>query len=270
MESYNIFIAPFFSFFHKDFYREVGKNWKGKIFGYLILLQMFCWALVCLHLHTQFSAWIQNEAPKIINQIPHITIVDGEASTDVEQPYTITDPFKSGRVLFVIDTTGAITELDDSMKLGLMTRDHVYFRQQNSLNEVRVYDLSKIDRFELDAAKVSGWADLLRKWMMLAFFPFAVLGAVLYRLFIAVIYSLIGLLINAFLTGKADFGQVYRVSIMAMTPVILLKLVKNLTGIHIPMFWGICVLITLFYLAFGLFALKNGPSENEMDAKSFV
>lgn len=269
MKSYSIFTAPFFSFFHKDFYREVGKNWKGKIFGYLILLQMFCWALICLHLYTEVSAWIQNEAPKVINQIPHISIVNGEASTDVEQPYTITDPTRPDRVLFVIDTTGQITKLDDSMKAGLMTRDHVYVRQKSSLNEVRVYDLSKIDRFELDAAKVSGWADMIRKWMMLAFFPFAVLGAFLYRLFIGLLYSLIGLLINAFLTQKSDFGEIYRVAIMAMTPVLLLKLVKNMTGIHIPMFWGVCIVVTLFYLAFGLFALSR-RSEDEMDATSFV
>ncbi len=267
MESYSIFSAPFLSFFHKDFYRDVGKKWGGKIFGYLILLQMFCWALILLHLQGGFSAWLKNKAPKLINQIPHISIVNGEASTDVEQPYRIVDPFKKGRVLFVIDTTGSVTELDDSMEMGLLTRDHLYFRQRSNLNEVRVYDLSKVDRFELDATKVSNWTQLIRRWMMLAFFPFAVLGAFLYRLFVGVLYALFGLLINAFLTEKSDFSQVYRIAVMAMTPAMLLKLMKILTGVRIPMFWGICFVITLFYLAFGLFALHASPeSETEPTA----
>jgi len=37
MESYSIFSVPFLSFFHKDFYRDVGNKWGGKIFGYLQL-----------------------------------------------------------------------------------------------------------------------------------------------------------------------------------------------------------------------------------------
>jgi hypothetical protein len=259
MESYSIFSAPFLSFFHKGFYRDVGNKWGGKIFGYLVLLQMFCWALILLHLQAGFSAWLKNEAPKLINQIPHVSILNGEASTDVEQPYRIVDPFKKGRVLFVIDTTGKITELDNSTEVGLMTKNKVYIRQRSNLGEVRVYDLSKIQHYELDAAKVSGWADTIRKWALLAFFPFAVLGAFFYRLFIGLLYALFGLLINAFLTDKHDFGQVYRVAIMAMTPAILLKLVKVLTGMRIPMFWGICLVVTIFYLAFGLFALHATP-----------
>jgi len=260
MNRYPVVSGLLLSWFHRDFYRQVGKNWRGRVFGYLFLVEMFCWALLCAHYHVQFSRWVREEAPKLIQQVPHITIDQGVASVDADQPYRIVDPDHPDSVLFVIDTTGQVTELTDDIRGGLMTRDKVYVRQRGSFRETRVYDLSEIPHYDLDSETVSGWLETIRKWALWVFFPFAVIGGVIYRLVLALIYSLIGLIINGFLAARQSFGGVFAISVMAMTPMMLIKTVKMLTGMTIPVFWGISFAVTVGFLAFGLFALHRSPT----------
>jgi len=92
MKRYSIFHAPLLAFGSKSFYRDVGRQWKGVAFGYLILLLVVCWIAPVASIHFGFSNWIDTEAPKIIEQIPAITFNNGKASIDEPQPYRIVDP----------------------------------------------------------------------------------------------------------------------------------------------------------------------------------
>ncbi len=262
MKKTNFVAAMGLAFGSKKLYREVGKSWGGRIFGYLILLELFCWVFLAAELHQNFSWWVANKAPSIIDQIPTITIRNGEVETDVEQPYFIQNPWEpDARPLFIIDTTGTYTELGDNAEGGLLTKDKVYVRQNPNLNEVRMYDLSTVQDFTLNAEFVQSWADRIAGLVFWVLLPICALGAFLWRLLLGLWYGLLGLIINGFLAEKSDFGVIYRTAIMAMTPAILLGLLKALTNVHIPYFWFISFLVAMGFLIFGLHAQSTDKPE---------
>jgi hypothetical protein len=91
MKRYRIFHIPVLAFFSKGLYTDVAFNWKGTCLGYLFLLLAVCWIPAMIELDSGLDNFVETEAPKIISQVPTITIKDGVASIDEPQPYYIYD-----------------------------------------------------------------------------------------------------------------------------------------------------------------------------------
>ena len=132
MKRYSIIHVPVLSFFSKDLYRDVCYNWKGSGFVYLLLLLSVCWIAPMVKLHVGLSDFVDNEAPKMVTQIPVITIVEGKASIDEPQPYYIQEP-ETGENLIVIDTTGTITSLEGTEVFALITETIMDFTTASSM-----------------------------------------------------------------------------------------------------------------------------------------
>ena len=254
MKKTNIFLAIPLSFGSKALYREVGKSWGGRVFGYLFVVQLIFWAFICIGIQSQFSMWVVQDAPAVLSQIPEISITNGVVSTDVEEPHFITNPENPDEVWFVIDTTGQYTELTQDILGGLMTENKVYIRQQSSLNEVRMYDLSTVPQFNMNADTVKGWLDLARTLLFWVLLPLCALGGFIWRLLLGLWYGLLGLIPNGFLAEKSDYGVIYRTAIVAMTPAMFLKLLKTLLHLNIQLFWLLSFAVGFGYLVFGLWA----------------
>ena len=118
---YSILHIPALSFFSKDLYRDVGLNWRGTCFGYLLLLLAACWIPIMIIIHSDTREWIRNEASKVVSQFPVIIIKDGIASVNEPQPYYIMTP-DGNEVFIIIDTTGTVTSLADSNAYALITK----------------------------------------------------------------------------------------------------------------------------------------------------
>ena len=189
MKQYGIFHAPYMSFFSQSFYRDVDMHWKGTGFAYLLLLLTICWFPGIIQLHVSFGDYVENDAPAIIEQLPTITIVKGEASVAVAQPYEITDP-DNDKVIALIDTTGKTVSLEGTDARVLLTKTEVIYKK-NSI-ETRNYSLQDIDAFVLDQEKVAAWLEILRKYIAVVAFPFAVLGSFAFRVVQVLIYAAIG------------------------------------------------------------------------------
>ena len=145
MKKYSIIHLPVLSFFSKDLYRDVGLNWKGICFGYLFIFLAICWIPIMVKIHTGFSAFVKNDAPPIIDQIPEITITDGQVSIEEPQPYFIKDP-DNNDILAVIDTTGTITSPSDANAFFLLTENMMITQTEF---ETRSIDLSQFDGFSI-------------------------------------------------------------------------------------------------------------------------
>jgi len=261
MKKTNIFLAILLSFGSKKFYREVGESWGGRVFGYLIVVQLIFWAFVCIGIQSQFSLWVVQDAPAVLSQIPDITITNGVVSTNVEEPHAIVNPRNPDEIWFLIDTTGQYTELTPEILGGLMTEDRVYVRQQSSLNEVRMYDLSTIPQFFMNKDTVEGWLDLARTLLFWVLLPVCALGGFIWRLLLGLWYAVLGLIPNGFLAEKSDYGVIYRTAVVAMTPAMFLKLLKMFLHLNIQMFWLLSFAVGFGYLMFGLWAQSEKPAE---------
>lgn len=254
MRQYTTIHPLYKSFFSKSFYKDVGTNWKRISFIYLLLLLAITWIPGMFNMQSKMNDFIINEAPKIIGQIPAIEISNGIVTTDVAMPYYIKDP-DTGEVVIAIDTTGKINSLEEAKAKMLITKSKLLI--QKSAVETRLFDLSNIEGFIINQSKVYSWADTFRSWLIIIMYPFIVVFAYIYRVIQSLIYALIGKLFAKALKVDLNYSSLVSLSIISLTPAIILNSVYAYVELKIPFWWLICFIITMGYLYFGIRANKK-------------
>jgi hypothetical protein len=247
------------SFFSKDLYRDVAFQWKGTGFAYLLLLLTICWIPSIVKLHVGLANFVDNEAPKIVSQIPTISIVDGKASIQESQPYYIKDP-ETGEALVIIDTTGAISSLEGTKAIVLFTKTQATFKENDI--ETRAFSFGNIDKFTLDQEMISGWLNVARKLAVPVLFPLVVLGSFAFRIVQVLVYAAIGMLFALWCKAKMSYISLIRLAVVAVTPCIIIKTVLGALQVNIPVagFWYFLIAIGYLFFAVRIASQDEGPT----------
>ena len=87
MKTYKFWQAPFYAFFSKDFYRSVGKHWKGLALTYLLFLLAITWIPTVLKINKQINKFENEFLADIIAKVPEMEINDGKLISSVKMPY---------------------------------------------------------------------------------------------------------------------------------------------------------------------------------------
>jgi hypothetical protein len=233
------------SFYSKSLYQDVGKNWKGISFVYLLLLLALCWIPGMVQLHSDFSDYVTNTAPYIVEQFPPVTISNGEVSIDKREPYFIKDP-EYGAVM-IIDTTGQFTSLNNTEARALLMKTKFIIRE--SALETRIFDLSQVNDLFIDQSLINSWLEVLRNWLAIVIYPFAVLFSFVYRVIQALIYAAIGVLMAKMLRATLSFQSLMSLAIVAITPAVLLGTILNYMYMG-GQFWNVLSFIISMGLLF--------------------
>jgi hypothetical protein len=249
MKRYSIFHPLVLSFFSKSLYRDVGKLWRGTGLLYLLMVLALFWIPTMIKGHLEISRWVAGDSKEITKQIPAITISKGQVSTDVTTPYFIKDP-KSGATIAIIDTSGQYKTLDETDAKLLLTKSKVIISK--SATETQTYDLSGVQSFYLDRARVESWLVTISRWFGLVLYPLAVIFSFIFRAIQMLIYALIGLLFAQILHAKLDFKTLMRLAAIAITPVLVLDLLFEFVPVHIPRWSLLGIVIALGYLFFAV------------------
>jgi hypothetical protein len=258
MRRYSIFHVPALSFFSKELYIDVGQNWKGVNFLYLLLLLAVCLIPRIINLHRGISNFVNNEAPAVVNQVPEITITDGQVSIKETQPYYIKDP-DSDEPLAIIDTTGQIESLEDTDAFFLLTGNKVIIKESKFEN--RTYDLSNVKAFAVDSERITGWLHIGRKFLAVVIYPFALLGSYVYRIVQVLIYAAIGLLFASFCKTTLSYATLIRLAVVAVTPCIIVGTILGLAETSIPYF--LYIVAALVYLFFAVKSISDIPEVHD-------
>ncbi|MHC4062066.1 MAG: DUF1189 domain-containing protein [Planctomycetota bacterium] len=261
MKKYSIIHVPVLSFFSGALYRDVGLLWKGTGFAYLLLLLAVCWIPAMIQIHTGFSNFITNDAPLVINQVPEITITNGEVSIEEPQPYYIKAP-DSNQVLAIIDTTGTITSLEDESTMCLVTRTEVITRKSDV--QTQTFDLSEVEDFVLDGDLIMGWLRTAGKFAVVIIYPFALFGSYVYRIIQALIYAAVGLLFAKLCNTTLSYTTLLRLAVVAVTPAIIISTVVGIAEVNLPPYALLFYLVVaLGYLFFGVKACSEQPETQQ-------
>ncbi len=258
MRRYSIFHVPALSFFSKELYIDVGQNWKGVNFLYLLLLLAVCLIPRTINLHRGISNFVNNEAPAIVNQVPEITITDGQVSINETQPYYIKDP-DSDELLAIIDTTGQIESIEETDAFCLLTGNKVIIKKSKFEN--RTYDLSNVKAFALDSEQITGWLHIGRKFLAVVIYPFALLGSYVYRIVQVLIYAAIGLLFASFCKTTLSYAALTRLAVVAVSPCIIVGTILGLADTSIPYF--LYLVAALVYLFFAVKSISGIPEVHD-------
>jgi hypothetical protein len=260
-QRFSIFGAMFRSlFFNGDVSRDVARNWGGIGFWYLFLLELITWIAVLIKVHIGFAAFVRNDLPALVNEVPPITISKGHVTSPVEQPYYLRDP-KTKKTFAVLDTTGVVNSLDDTDAQLLITDHKVWSRDTSNPSEIKQYDLSKIQYFYVDKARLTGWMHTASHFLAIGLLPIVLVGTMIGRLIQALIYGGLNMAFSAGFNARLSYGAAMRLAVVSVTPVILLDTVFELTGVKIP-FWALIgIAIALLYMVMAVKAnrVANAP-----------
>lgn len=260
MKKFSIFHAPLLAFYSKDFYRDICLRHKGTGFAYLLLLLAVCWIPSIVSVHMDISRLVDNDAQLIVDQIPTITIVDGEASIEEPQPFYIVYP-ETDEDIFVIDTTGLITSLADTDAKGIITKTDVIYQQ--SLTETRTYSLAEIDEFTLDQDMIRPWLARVKMAAAPVIYLCALPCSFAIRIVQALIYAAIGIFLCNLCKTKRTYEELLRLSVIAVTPMIIIKTIIGIVDISIP-FVGL--LYFLGAMGFLFFGIKAAAAEDDQSS----
>ncbi len=254
MKRYTLFQAPIMAFFSRSFYRDVGLNWRGTGFAYLFLLLAICWALVSAQIHFSIVELVETKAPGIAPQIPRITIIKGEASVDVAQPYKIMNP-ESGKVLAFIDTTGKMFSLEGTDARVLMTRTGVIYKKNDG--KITESEFKWVKHFTLDQQKISEWLRMFRNYGAVVIFFIGVMGSFVFRIVQTLLYAAIGLLFARGYKTRPAYQTLLRISVMAITPVIIVNTISEMARVTIPLEGVFYSIAAMVYLLLGVKAVSD-------------
>ena len=254
MKRYSIYHIPVMSFFSKNLYRDVASQWNGTCFVYLLLLLIICWIAPISKLNAGLGSFIENDAPGIISQVPVITIAGGTASIDEAQPYYIKDP-KTGKILFIIDTTGKITSLAETEAAALLTKTEGIVRK--SAVETRAISLAQMGDLTMNQELIWKFLTGTKKLLFPLLYPLCILGSFVFRIIQALIYGAIGMLFALMFRSKIPYDALLRIAVVAVTPAIIIKTLVNLFGVGIPLPALWYLLIAMGYLFFGVKAASR-------------
>jgi hypothetical protein len=261
MKKFSIIHLPVLSFFSKDLYRDVGLHWKRICFGYLFLLLAICWIPSMVKIHTGFAGFVKNDAPTVVDQVPEITITDGQVSINEPQPYFIRVP-DSNEIIAVIDTTGTIESPADANTFFLLTNNSMIIKKSDF--ETQTIDLSQIESFTVSGEGIMKLLRITKKYLVIILYPLTLLSSYVYRIIQALIYAAIGLLFASSCKVSLSYGALLRLAVAAMTPCMIIKTVFALAGVAFPCIGILYIMITLAYLYFGVYACSQIPPAEQV------
>lgn len=235
--------------FASDLYRDVARNWRGIGLRLLFLVLLISWIATGIKLHRSFKHFANDEFPKVVQDLPPVTIQDGVVSSPVDQPYWIQDR-QTHKTFAVIDTTGTITSLDDADgAVVLLTENKLHYRDNNNAGQTKIQDLSNIKHFYVDRPIVTSWVTWGAKWSAWVLIPIALVFSFIYRLIQGLIYAAIGMIWNSTFNAQLSYAALMRLSFVAVTPVILIDTALSLANVNVPAWSLICLVIAMVYLA---------------------
>lgn len=252
----------YMSFYSKALYRDVGGNWRKVSFAYLFLLLSVCLIPIMFRVHASVSDYVHSEVPKIIRQVPIITIAGGTASVNEKMPYTIKDP-GSGAPFIIIDTTGQTTSLKGSDAIVLLTKSKLLFKR--SAAETRTLDLSELGDLTIDQARLYDWTETFLEYFIFALYPFALLLSFLFRILEALVFGFIAMLLSRNIKAPLRYQASVSIAIVSMTPAIITDTLYSYSNISIPFWWFINFILAVGYL---FFAVKANAGYEGRDAAS--
>ncbi len=255
MRRYSLIHPLVLSFHSREVYQDVARHWRGLGLSYLLMLLSLCTLPGVINMNSLFSDYINTEAPKIVRQIPPMTLSKGHLSVGAKVPYFIRDE-ESGKPLAIIDTGGTYKGLDGTPALILLTGTQLLVRQEGSV--AKVFDLAEIGDLSIDRRVAFGFLDDMEDAFPFVLYPLALFFSTLYHFSEALVFGAAGYWIARKAGIQLSFSSAARLAAVSATPAIVVGTGLSLAGAGYGLGWFAGLLVYIAYLVFAFRAL-SGP-----------
>lgn len=281
-------------------YKRIAGQPFGRSFGFLLLFLLlisiiftFKYTLFMRDGLKQANLWIdENLSEKTAGFFPQeLKIENGEVSISEEEPFIRQWDFEESKeklsIVGIVDTTGAITNLDDYPFGFLLTKHKLIFKNtkpREAAVEIKEYDLSQVNLFNLKRGEAGSdeiavltvedktihlSKEILHRWLRnfgkilpLMLIPLLISSLITKTLFL-LLFSLAALAINAATQSRLEYKNLLNIGIFALIPPTVAALLLELSGTGIPLFFLVYILIYVIFLTLGIVGSKIELPENE-------
>ncbi|HEX9103096.1 MAG TPA: DUF1189 family protein [Polyangia bacterium] len=227
-------------------FANVARQRLRRTFVYLVLLVAISTAATTVVWMMRLREAVRLVEPHL-DEIPTITIRNGQASADVEQPWVkrLGSDDQGHDLVVIIDTTGARDGFGRNEVGVFLKRTELLVKQASE--ELRVIPLSRFPDTTVGPDIVRGWIQTAMR--RAPFYIGAFLGV--WYLFAKSMQALL-LVLAALIGARAmRFGQLFTVAVYALTPAVILDSVVPFAKVHVPAFWVIYLALGVVYAILG-------------------
>lgn len=240
------------SILHFSFYHDFAQRSVGRAVKFLLGLVVLITVILAPRISWDAMRWIRNISEWMQNNLPEITVTNGEANSPVAQPFKVAGE----KFVFILDTSGATTDIDAGYPAGiLVTKKQVILKE--SAFQKREYDLAQLSGLTLNKETIAA----LKRTADLFAIPLIVLGLLSYfflaKLTQVLFFSLISLIVNAAGGIGLSYRSLFVIGSYALTPAVLLGALVGLIGKPLPLFAVLYLSLYLVYLIVGVLQSKK-------------
>lgn len=267
-------LAPVLSFFSRRLYAGLHHSSAGRGFAYLAyltclfsMLIFFLCQYLLLPLTSSFTEWLVHTTPEIQLTSSGLQLIESKANAKVSQPYLVKHP--AFGPLYLIDmnkSTAAELLADQSKAFILVGKEHIVIRN-TSRNESRVFELKEaMAQIQKTNQPIPLTKKMMREllskiqgfvipFVLLLFAPIFFV----WKLLVALIYSLVALILNQFRKEKLRYGSLFTIACFAISPLTVIQWlglsVSYAVNVQVNVFIGF--MLTVVYLVYALFGSKK-------------
>lgn len=242
-------------------YEEVIRETAGKAILYLLLFALLLGAVGSVRGAVETNISISKFISAFNEKCPNFELKNGELTVDGDQPMNLSD---DKDYYFVIDTTNS-TNVDalNSYSNGMLILKDKMIIKQNSA-EIRTYDFKSFQGLTINKNTVNSYLPFARI-VLPCMFIWSFLGYFLGGLISALFLALFALIANAFFKTELKYGQLYKISIYALTTPMLINVILQILGIeHFSYYWLAYHIVAFAYVCFALNRLKKAKESTEI------
>jgi hypothetical protein len=238
-------------------YENVLKETTGKAVIYLLLISLLLGAVGSLRGAFEVNDGISKFMKVYNDKCPNYELKNGELSVDGSMPIVLSQDEDN---YIVIDTTNSTNpDVLDSHSNGILLLKDKMIQKKNGV-QTEVTDFKSLQGVTINKNIVNRYLPFARVIILFIFLG-NILGYFLGGLLSSLFLALFALIINEIFKTKLKYGQLYSLSIYALTtPLIINTLFKILSLEHFSFYWLIYHIIAYVYIGFVLNNLKNSQN----------
>jgi hypothetical protein len=238
-------------------FADVARQRTRRTLVYLLILVLLSTAAATLAI-TLALRKLAREIEPHLDKIPTVTIRNGRASANVEQPWVqVLEREGDLDVVLIIDTTGTLDDFEKH-QMGFFLKERQLLMKDKE-QRTRSFDLAHVDDVVIGPDIVRGW---IKKALYYAPFIVGVVAFVWY-LFVkslqALLLVLVGLIAASGRRRPLGFGQLFTISTYALTTGVLIDCALAFLPINIPFFTLIYLSLAAIYTALGTRRVPDEP-----------
>lgn len=234
-----------------SFYKEVPKKPLWATVAYIVLLGGLFSLAVTVAVYQNVRPRIEQAAEWAASNMPTLTLADGKLASSAAGPTEVRHPDVPQAGLMV-DTarTEPVTpaEMAQRKLIAYFTAETVYVLTADRLEAYPLAQTKGKESMVVDGPFYRQLAGILVKVL----YPIAFLTSwatfVLWKHAAALLYSLVGMIVNAMMNAGHEWPSLYRMAVYAQTPVVVLQTAALFLPRPIPLFPVLALILVTAYL----------------------